>query len=141
MINRLLVKQRLSMINDYCKELDQLKNLPKDQFLESLNSTAAESFLRRSLETVFDIGRHILAKSGQVELAGEYKSIASGLIKVGAVSNELGDALIEMAGYRNRLVHLYHMAQAEELYHIFQNNTPDLIEFVQQINKFIEQKK
>jgi len=141
MINHLLVKQRLSMISDYCKELDQLKNLPKDQFTESLNSAAAESFLRRSLEAVFDIGRHILAKSGQVELAGEYKSIASGLIKVGAVSTELGDTLIEMAGYRNRLVHLYHMVEAEELYHIVQNNTSDLKEFVRQINEFIDQKK
>lgn len=141
MINHLLVKQRLSMISDYCKELDQLKNLPKDQFTESLNSAAAESFLRRSLEAVFDIGRHILAKSGQVELAGEYKSIASGLVKVGAVSNELGETLIEMAGYRNRLVHLYHMVEAEELYHIVQSNTSDLIEFIRQINKYIDQKK
>lgn len=139
MINQLLVKQRLSMINDYCKELNQLKNLPKDQFEESLNSAAAESFLRRSLEAVFDIGRHILAKSGQVELAGEYKSIASGLIKVGAVSNELGDTLIKMAGYRNRLVHLNHMVEAEELYHIVQNNTSDLIEFIRQIKNFIDQ--
>ncbi len=141
MINHLLIKQRLSMINDYCKELDQLKRLPKEQFIENLNSAAAESFLRRSLEAVFDIGRHILAKSGQVELAGEYKSIASGLVKVGAVSKELGDTLIEMAGYRNRLVHLYHMVEAEELYYIVQNNTSDLIEFVRQINKFIDHKK
>ena len=141
MINRLLVKQRLSMISDYCKELDHLKRLPKEQFIENLNSAAAESFLRRSLEAVFDIGRHILAKSGKVELAGEYKSIASGLIKVGAVSTELGDTLIEMAGYRNRLVHLYHMVEAEELYHIVQNNTSDLKEFVRQINEFIDQKK
>jgi uncharacterized protein YutE (UPF0331/DUF86 family) len=81
MINRLLVKQRLTMINDYCKELDHLKELPKEVFLETVNSAAAESFLRRSLEAIFDIGRHVLAKTGQVELAGEYKSIAAGLAK------------------------------------------------------------
>jgi len=140
MINRLLVKQRLAMINEYCKELEHLKTLPKEAFLEKVNSAAAESFLRRSLEAIFDIGRHILAKSGQVELAGEYKSIASGLVKIEAVSSGLGETLIEMAGYRNRLVHLYHMVDAEELYSIVHHNTSDLTEFVRQINKFIDQK-
>jgi len=140
MINRLLLKQRLSMINDYCNELEHLKTLPKEVFLEKVNSAAAESFLRRSLEAIFDIGRHILAKSGQVELAGEYKSIASGLVKTETVSNELGETLIEMAGYRNRLVHLYHMVEAEELYYIVHHNTSDLTEFVRQKNKFIDQK-
>lgn len=140
MINRLLVKQRLAMINEYCKELEHLKTLPKEAFLEKVNSAAAESFLRRSLEAIFDIGRHILAKSGQVELAGEYKSIASGLVKIEAVSSGLGETLIEMAGYRNRLVHLYHMVDAEELYSIVHQNTSDLAEFVRQINKFIDQK-
>jgi uncharacterized protein YutE (UPF0331/DUF86 family) len=141
MINKILVKQRLTMINDYSFELDNLKQLPKDIFLEKVNSAAAESFLRRSLEAIFDIGRHILAKSGQVELAGEYKSIASGLVKIEAVSSELGETLMEMAGYRNRLVHLYHMVDAEELYYIVHNNTSDLIEFIRQINKFIDQKE
>jgi len=91
MINRLLVKQRLSMIDDFSSELDNLQRLPEEIFLEKVNSAAAESFLRRSLEAVFDIGRHILAKSGQIELAGEYKSIANGLAKMNIISADLKD--------------------------------------------------
>ncbi len=140
MINRLIVKQRLAMINDYCKELDQLKELPKEVFLEKVNNAAAESFLRRSLQATFDIGRYILAKTGQIELASEYKSIASGLVKIEAVSAALGETLLKMAGYRNRLVHLNHMVEAEELYYIVHHNTSDLTEFVRQKNKFIDQK-
>lgn len=59
MIDRLLLKQRLSMIAEYCRELELLKELPKEEFLEGRNSAAAESFLRRSLEAVFDIGRNV----------------------------------------------------------------------------------
>ena len=44
------------------------------------------SFLRRSLEAIFDIGRHIVAKRGpSIELAREYKSIAKGLQKLKVV--------------------------------------------------------
>jgi len=50
MIDRILVKQRLSMIAEYCTELKLLQQLPKEIFLEKRNSAAAESFLRRSLE-------------------------------------------------------------------------------------------
>ncbi len=139
MINRLLVKQRLTMVNDYCKELEHLKELPKDTFLEAVNSAAAESFLRRSLEAIFDIGRHILAKTGQVELAGEYKSIAVGLAKMNVIKGDLVEVLLKMAGYRNRLVHLYHMVDAEELYSIVHENSKDLDEFVRQINNYLNQ--
>ncbi len=138
MINRLLVKQRLTMISDYCRELEHLKTLPKEVFIEKLNSAAAESFLRRSLEAIFDIGRHILAKTGQVELAGEYKSIAVGLAKMNIISGDLKATLMKMAGYRNRLVHLYHMVDAEELYSIVHDNSEDLKEYVQQINNYLE---
>lgn len=34
MIDRILLKDRLSMIKDYCRELDSLKKLPQKEFLE-----------------------------------------------------------------------------------------------------------
>jgi len=134
MINRLLIQQRLSMIDDFCRELEQLQKMSKEQFLEKRNTAAAESFLRRSLEAIFDIGRHILAKSGHLDLAGEYKSIAAGLAKQNIITDQLADTLVKMAGYRNRLVHLYHQVTAEELYSIVQQNLADLREFTRQIN-------
>lgn len=139
MIDRVLMKYRLSMIAEYCKELVLLKELPEEEFLENRNSAAAESFLRRSLEAVFDIGRHILAKTGYLDLAKEYKSIALGLGEKKVVSGQLSATLIEMAGYRNRLVHLYHMVSNEELYRIIQNHLADLIEFCRQISLYIKE--
>jgi len=136
-VDRILLKQRLSMIAEYCLELKLLRNLPKEVFLEKRNSAAAESFLRRSLEAVFDIGRHILAKTGYMELTKEYKGIALGLGERQIVSGQLSAKLVEMAGYRNRLVHLYHMVANEELYHIVQNNIADLEDFCRQISCYI----
>jgi len=115
-VDKLLVKQRLTMIGQYLFELEILAELPKTEFLETRTAAAAESFLRRSLEAIFDIGRHILAKNNVFNMALEYKGIAQGLSEQGIITEELKEQLIKMAGYRNRLVHLYHQVSNEELF-------------------------
>lgn len=134
MINKILVAQRLELINNWLKNLKGLSNLPYENFVsDSLYSAAAESYLRRSLEAIFDIGRHVLAKSGSLELAGEYKSIAKGLAGNKFVSDSLGKKLIQMAGYRNRMVHFYSMVTEKELYDILQDNLSYIEQFTMEI--------
>ncbi|MEW5919776.1 MAG: DUF86 domain-containing protein [Bacillota bacterium] len=137
MIDKTLIKQRLVMIETNCRELEELKTLTKEGFLTPRNSAAAESFLRRSLEAIFDIGRHILAKSGGIKMAKEYKSIAHGLANLHVVDTDLRDTLVKMAGYRNRMVHLYHQVTDEELYSIVQDNLNDLRSFTEQVLKYL----
>lgn len=111
MVDKMLVQQRLGLIVSYLEELSKLAEVPREVFLrDKVKTAAAKSFLRRSLEAIFDVGRHVLAKSGGVDMATEYKSIARGLGDKGIVSKEMSDTLIKMAGYRNRLVHLYQTA-------------------------------
>lgn len=55
------------------------------------------------------------------------------------VTPQLSEKMVKMAGYRNRLVHLYHMVADDELYEIVQNNVPDLVEFVREINLYINE--
>jgi len=62
----------------------------KRKFLSvDIYPSACESYLRRALEAIFDIGRHILAKSGYTDLLYEYKSIAKGLFELGIVDKDL----------------------------------------------------
>ncbi|MCD5406449.1 MAG: DUF86 domain-containing protein [Desulfotomaculum sp.] len=138
-VNKLLVKQRLVLITQYLQELQQLSQLPKEQFLNSRNAAAAESYLRRTLEAIFDIGRHILAKNGKINIALEYKGIAFGLREMDIISLELGEQLIKMAGYRNRLVHFYHQVSDEELYEIINTNLEDIKSFKAQILKYLSE--
>jgi len=139
MLNYILIEQRLALIAGYLSELEKLARIPRDKFLsDKIRTGAAESYLRRSLETIFDIGRHILAKTGSLELAGEYKTIARGLKKKGIVDGRLGKRLVEMAGYRNRLVHLYCEVTDEELYSIITEDLGDIKDFVRQIRSFLE---
>jgi uncharacterized protein YutE (UPF0331/DUF86 family) len=117
MINKSAILERLDLIQAYLKELENLKNIPEDEFLgKGLYSAAAESYLRRSLEAIFDIGRHILAKTGHIDFSTEYKSIAKGLQKEGIVDEKLGKKLFQMAGYRNRMEAMLKICKIIEIY-------------------------
>lgn len=60
MINVILVEQRLGLISGYLTNLSELASIPEDEFLrDPMMIAAAESFLRRTLEAIFDIGRHV----------------------------------------------------------------------------------
>ena len=139
MINKQFINERLLLIHSFLKELQDLATLDKNSFLsQKRNVAAAESFLRRTLEAIFDIGRHILSKTDHIDLSTEYKSIAKGLIEIGIVDKKLGETLIQMAGYRNRLVHMYNIISDEELYQVIQSNTKDIENFVSKIKKYLD---
>ena len=139
MINRAQVESRLSLIIDLVGQLDSLANLSESEFLKDpKNVGAAESFLRRSLEAVFDIGRHLLAKSGHSDLAKEYKGIAQGVATLGVVPSEFVPTLVRMAGYRNRMVHFYYELTPQELYEIIVVHREDLRRFVDWVAAYLE---
>lgn len=55
MINHTLVEQRLTLIVTYLHELDLLKQTPEGDFLtDKIRTAATESYLRRSLEAMFE---------------------------------------------------------------------------------------
>lgn len=139
MIDRSLVKERLCSIRRSLERLERLARTPREAFLapDSDLPAVAESHLRRSLEAVFDVGRHILAKTGHVEFITEYKGIARGLVETGIVDRSLLDALVRMAGYRNRLVHFYHVVTDEELYEIVRTRLDDLRRFIHEMKTYL----
>jgi len=140
MINKSLIQNRLSLLDAYLKELKEIAKMERTSFLSSpVFSAAAESYLRRSLECIFDIGRHILAKTGNIDLATEYKSIAKGLGEKGIIDAALTEKMIMMAGYRNRIVHMYNEINNEELYDILTNDLQDLEKFKAEIKSYLQQ--
>ncbi len=138
MVDKLLVQQRLAMILQYLEKLKNYRAVPRQDFLgDATIAGAAESYLRRSLEAIFDVGRHILARTGGTDVAAEYKAIARGLGLKKVVDEKLSECLVQMAGYRNRMVHLYHLINDEEIYSILQNDLEDIEEFVRQISRYL----
>jgi uncharacterized protein YutE (UPF0331/DUF86 family) len=108
--------------------LDAIRGLPIqsiDEFLsDSRNPASAESYLRRALEALLDLGRHILAKgfgSGVVQ----YKEIPAALLGHGVIEAADAALMTDLAGYRNRLVHFYDEVSHEELHDICSRQLDD----------------
>jgi uncharacterized protein YutE (UPF0331/DUF86 family) len=138
-LSKRVIGDRLAWID---KMVVEIRALPLDSYKDfSANRRdvwAAESCLRRALEAVFDLGRHILAK-GFGQGVTEYKQIASELETAGVLSHSRARLLSTLAGYRNRLVHFYHEVTSEELYEICRNNLDDLLRIKNALRKWVNE--
>jgi uncharacterized protein YutE (UPF0331/DUF86 family) len=117
-IDSKVVAQRAFWISQMMDSLKDLHLKGKASFLRDRHKiAAAESYLRRALEALFDIGRHILAKRFAYP-ATEYKEIAKGLSSNKVLVEKEAELMRKMTGYRNRMVHFYHEITPEELHEI-----------------------
>ena len=125
-VSKRVVVDRLAWIDRMVAEIRALPLQDRTAFFaDRRNVWAAESCLRRALEALLDLGRHILAKGFGIGVS-EYKEIARQLRMVGVLSPEDAELLEMLAGYRNRLVHFYHQVSEEELYEICTYHLQDL---------------
>ncbi len=126
LLSRRVVADRLAWVEQMVHEIRTLPLTDRAAFLaDRRNVWAADSCLRRGLEALFDLGRHILAKGFGLGVS-EYKEIALASGGQGVLSPEEADLLRVLAGYRNRLVHFYHEVGPDELYDICATRLVDL---------------
>jgi uncharacterized protein YutE (UPF0331/DUF86 family) len=136
-LNIKLIEDRLGLITRSVTRLQELSSLKEETFLDGDTPAIAESYIRRSLEAIFDVGRHIIAKTAGKGIV-EYKEVANALGTSGVITKDLAERLKLMAGYRNRLIHFYHEITDRELFLIVKNNLSDMENFVKEIKTFIE---
>lgn len=136
-IDKKIIEERIKLIELHLKRLKEMKNLPKVKFEELDNFAIAAYNLRSALESTFDICAHILSRipGARVE---EYKQMAIEMGKQRILPEDFAkNQLYQMAGYRNRLTHLYHKVTPKELYNIIQNNLGDFEVFLKYIKKLL----
>ncbi len=121
-----VVTQRAAWILEMIGALRDLPLKNKGVFLQNKhNVAAAESYLRRSLEALFDIGRHILAKRFAFP-ATEYKEIARGLLDKKILNEDEAELMRKMVGYRNPMAHFFHEITPDGLHEICLNHLDEI---------------
>ena len=118
-----------------------IRSLPLDDFTTFTSDhhkvAAAESYLRRAIEALVDLGRHILAKRFGVAVS-EYKAVPRALADAGVLESPQVAQFAEICGYRNRLVHFYHFVTEQELYEICTVRAGDLEDLLALLLAWIE---
>ncbi len=135
-LNTKMLEDRLGFINESLARLRRLSAMSEAEFLADDRPAAAESYIRRTLEAMFDMGRHIVAKRAGKGLV-EYREIADALADMKVISRAYAERLRLMAGYRNRLVHFYRDVTEKELHAILKHHLEDIGAFVKEIKSFL----
>ncbi len=139
-LNRTVLLNRLAEIERDLHELSQFQELSREAFAQGMHFAAAEHYLRRALEAVFDAGNHILSRLPLApgQRPETYKAIALALGRFKVVPEAYAKGpLSEMAGYRNRLIHFYDEVTPEELHGILQHKLGDLETFARALREVI----
>jgi len=138
-VSKRVVADRLDWVGSM---LERIRALPLGDeeafFADVRNEGAAESYLRRTLEALLDLGRHIVAK-GFGKGVTEYKQIARELRRYDVLTDREADLLEDMAGYRNRMVHFYHEVSSRELYQICATRLGDIEQVVEGIKRWVRE--
>ena len=121
-----VVADRVAWIREM---VEGMRSLPLESFqafsAHPRDPAAAESYLRRALEALLDLGRHVAAR-GFGRAVTEYKEVGDAMVELEILDPDAGTLLRRLAGYRNRLVHFYDEVSKQELYEICAGKTGDI---------------
>jgi uncharacterized protein YutE (UPF0331/DUF86 family) len=126
LISRVVVADKTAAVR---RMLDGIRTLPLDDLVSFTADprmvAAGDSYLRRALEALLDLARHLLAK-GFGRAPAEYDTVARELGEVGVVDSARAARLGVMARYRNRMVHFYDEIFDEEMHGILTREIGDV---------------
>ena len=145
LLNETKIITKLKEIEADLNDLEKLKEFSQKEFSNNrITLSAAENFLRRALEAVFDIGNHILSRYSMrpSEQPKSYVDIAIILGKKKIVSEKFAqEKLTKMAKFRNKLIHMYDVIESEQIHQIIQDDLDDFEIFARCIKKILENPK
>ena len=117
--------------------LEELKSLPKADFLRDQHKIGSAKYsLIVAIEGSLDLANHLIAKNG-FRTPEDYADTFRVLAEKGVFDDEFTKALMQMARFRNRLVHIYWEVDVEELFRILQDRLGDIRKFLLKFGSFI----
>jgi uncharacterized protein YutE (UPF0331/DUF86 family) len=137
-MNEEKVLRQLGLLNEYLRELSEIKKMPQKELAENrIVRAAAERLLQVAIETIQNIGNHIIATRGY-RSPKDYADIFRVLEEENIITSDFSQQLQKMAKFRNRLVHLYWDIDVQMIYDIIQNKLGDFEKFAQIVLREIE---
>jgi uncharacterized protein YutE (UPF0331/DUF86 family) len=135
------VEKVYGLLNNLESALGQLRQLAitdREKFLtDGLVLGAAKYYLQTAIEACIDIGNHIIS-SERYRSPRDYRDVFTVLQENDIVDEDLAIRLRQMAGLRNRLVHLYWEIDDALIYAYLQSNMGDFEAYMRWISDFLK---
>jgi len=124
------IKQALGNLRDY-SHLGMEKVLNDSTILGSIKYNFIVA-----IQSCIDICNHIIAKE-QARAPEDYADCFKILGEMGTLEKDCAERLIQMARFRNLLVHLYWEVNNQRVYEILQKDLDDFDLFLEKLGKYL----
>lgn len=130
MVDKEILQQKIIVIEENIKKLEYLAALSEEEFLGKFYYIeSAKHLLQVSIEAMLDVAHHIIARE-RYRSPQTYAEAFLILIENKVLPKEREKNYLQMAKFRNRVVHLYHEVDEKDIYKILKEGKEDFKEFV-----------
>lgn len=136
-------EKMVQLVSELRKSVGRLKTiatLTQEEFQDDPDKIGSTKYhFIVAIESCIDMCNHIISRNGY-RVPDDYGDTFKVMGEVGALDEQFADELINMARFRNRLVHLYWEVDDAQLYDILKTNLEDFKIFLDHIASFLEWK-
>jgi uncharacterized protein YutE (UPF0331/DUF86 family) len=130
MVNKPKIENILRQVNDDLLKLDKYRDYERYRFISEYEiSSGAKYHLLTAIEGCLRLGNHIISDK-MFAKAETYADVFRVLGENQLIDEALSSRLIEMARFRNRIVHLYWEIDDSAVFDILANSLDDIREFI-----------
>lgn len=130
-----------TLVSELRKATDRLNNLKalgRETFLGDPDKIGSAKYhLVLAIEAAIDISNHLISQNGY-RVPVDYADAFKVLHEEGAFNRRFTNELINMAKFRNRLVHIYWEVDDGKVFEIIETRTADFKEFLDELAKFLK---
>lgn len=137
MIDKLLIKSKLSEMQGYYEELCPILDMEtKDIVRDAVRLHALERLFQLIVDTALDINSHIIARS-DIPSPEDFQSTFITLGVNSMLQREFAEKIAPSVGLRNKIIHKYGEVDIKQLVDAVKNEIGDYLEYIKQIERFI----
>lgn len=133
------VTEFLRLISEDVRDLEARKDIPEQVYIESREIQAVvERRLQTAIESCINIGNHVVARLG-LRAPKDYADVFKILAEAQVLPNDLAQRMMDMARFRNLLVHLYWGIDHKRVYESLPQRIEILKAFVKRIAEWMKE--
>ena len=117
--------------------LQDLAKLSEADFLKDPDKIGSAKYhFIVAIESCIDMCNHVISRNG-FRAPEDYGDTFRVMNEEGALKQDFADELVNMAKFRNRLVHIYLEVENKQVYEILLDRLDDFKKFIDSLSKFL----